>query len=150
MPDSSGAFCTAWCAAVRSWKDLLFTPFSTAMIWFSFVGIPNTPLDSGTTLTGLDRDITGFIHAPFSHPRFVHIGSASVRPAARAMRSRLVRPSVRRNGTSWLTTINAPSYAARVWYVGAAQAHLGNRVCYDRSIIVRVSQYALTDVCKAA
>src|SRR4029450_1995246 len=37
MPDSNAAFCTAWCASVSSEKDLLFTPFSTAMIWLSFV-----------------------------------------------------------------------------------------------------------------
>ena len=34
MPDSSAGFCSAWCASVSSWNDRLFTPFSTAMIWF--------------------------------------------------------------------------------------------------------------------
>ncbi|MEV5266944.1 DUF397 domain-containing protein [Streptomyces werraensis] len=37
MPASSAGFCTLACAALMSWSDLLLTPFSTAMIWFSLV-----------------------------------------------------------------------------------------------------------------
>src|SRR6185312_15255019 len=71
MPESRAGLSSWWCASVSSEKDLLLTPFSTAMIWLSLVTATLRPLPRpapglyllySNTLFGFDegqRRVTG-------------------------------------------------------------------------------------------